>query len=487
MQTPVELGSRLELMVDDRLIDRLIGEVALCAHTPTPREIVFPNETDPVIHEDGQGLRAGHGYMTVFQDEGRYRMYHGVGRGHRTDHAKRWVYYAESDDGRRWREPSLGLVEYEGSTDNCIVWSPDLAPFKDGNPACPADQRYKAITMARGESNPADEGGLFAAASADGLSWRLHHEDPIITEGAFDSQNLAFWNSVRGEYRAYWRDLFPGPGGRRYRGIKTATSPDFLEWSVPQWLEYRGCPAEQLYTNQVIPYYRAPHLFVGFPTRYVERSWGAAVAALPEPERRKSIIERTEAERIGTALTDTLFMSSRDGVRFDLRGEAFIRPGLRPIDNWVYGDNYTNWGLVETASDIDGAPNELSFYVTEGSRRDHYSKQYRRYTMRIDGFSSVRASRWGGELLTRPLTFTGRQLVLNCSTSAAGSIAVEIEDANGVPVPGFTAAECVEIIGDDLDRVVRWESGTDLSALATQPIRLHIRMIDADLFAMQFR
>ena len=28
---------------------------------------------------------------------------------------------------------------------------------------------------------------------------------PVITDGAFDSQNLAFWDPLRGEYRAYWR------------------------------------------------------------------------------------------------------------------------------------------------------------------------------------------------------------------------------------------------------------------------------------------
>ena len=486
MPTPIDLGSRLEPMVDDHVIDRLVGEVALCGHTPTPREIVFPNQTDPVIYEEGQGLRAGHAYMTVFQDGDRYRMYHGVVRNFRAA-PKRWVYYAESDDGRQWRTPSLGLVEYGGSTDNCIVWSPDLSPFRDDCPACVAEQRYKGITALRGEHGPAKERALYAATSADGLRWRLLHDDPVITQGAFDSQNLAFWDSVRGEYRAYWRDFFPGPDGRRFRGIKTATSRDFQRWSEPQWLEYRGCPVEQLYTNQVIPYYRAPHIFVGFPTRYIERSWCDAVEALPEPERRKSIIERTNAERIGTALTDTLFMSSRDGVRFSLRGEAFIRPGLRPIDNWVYGDNYTNWGIVETASDIDGAPNELSFYVSEGSRRDHHSKVYRRYTLRIDGFSSVRASRWGGELLTRPLTFTGSQLVLNYSASAAGSITIEVTDPNGVPLPGFAATDCVEVIGDQLDGTVHWRGSSDLSTLAGEPIRLRIRLTDADLFAFRFR
>ena len=28
---------------------------------------------------------------------------------------------------------------------------------------------------------------------------------PVITDGAFDSQNLAFWDAHSGQYRAYWR------------------------------------------------------------------------------------------------------------------------------------------------------------------------------------------------------------------------------------------------------------------------------------------
>ena len=30
--------------------------------------------------------------------------------------------YAESDDGVFWLRPSLGLVEYQGSKDNSILW-----------------------------------------------------------------------------------------------------------------------------------------------------------------------------------------------------------------------------------------------------------------------------------------------------------------------------------------------------------------------------
>ena len=483
----IDLGQRLELLVDSYLIEALRGDLRRQFHQPVARQVVFPEVSDPVIHEQGNGLRAGHAYMTVFQEADRYRMFYGVTRNYYTNR-RRWLHYAHSDDGINWQTPSLGLIEYEGSRDNNVVWPADLSPFADANPAAVPQQRYKAIAAMRpGEGTDDDTGRtLFAAASPDACTWKLLQEEPVITDGKFDTQNLAFWDSIRGEYRAYWRDFYPGPGGARYRGIKTATSPDFLSWSPASWLDFPGVGPEELYTNQILPYYRAPHIFVGLPTRYVERPWSPAVEDLPETERRRSIVERTGLERIGAAVTDTVLMTSRDGVTFDLHPEAFLRPGLRPRDNWIYGDNYLNWGIVETASDLPGAPPELTFYASEGSRRDHFSKVFRRYTLRVDGFASLRGGRPGGELLSRPVLFSGDALVLNFSASAAGSLRVELQDRHGVALPGHALADCVELLGDDLARTVRWRAGTDLRALRGTPVRLRVQVEDADLYSLRF-
>ena len=113
------------------------------------------------------------------------------------------VCYAESTDGINWEKPSLGLVEFDGSTDNNIIWdgvgTHNFSPFLDKRPGCPADQKYKAL------GGTMREGGLFAFASPDGIRWRLLRKKPVITNGAIDSQNLAFWDATAGCYRAYWR------------------------------------------------------------------------------------------------------------------------------------------------------------------------------------------------------------------------------------------------------------------------------------------
>jgi len=468
----VEIGSRLEPLVDDYLIDTLEG-AELTLHHPTPREVA-------IVHDaPWEGDTCA--YHTVFQDGDPYRMvYRGSGSGEGKDGKPRpqVVCYAESSDGIHWTRPELGLVEFEGSKANNILWtgvgSHNFAPFLDANPGAAPDGKYKAIG-----SGP---GGLYAFKSPDALHWSLIQEEPVITKGAFDSQNLAFWDTVRNRYVDFHRGFHNG-----VRDVMTCTSADFLQWTDPVWLAYPDAPAEHLYTNQISPYYRAPHIFFGFPKRFVP--------------------ERNPLGFAHGGVSDGLFMTSRDGLSFNRWGEALVRPGLQR-ERWVCRNNMTAWGIVTTKSDIPGTPDELSIYSTEAYYLGEAAR-LRRFTIRVDGFVSVRAPASGGELVTRPLRFgpasgsgtdghrpkVGRsvasapgkvELVINYSTSAAGSIRCELLDEAGTPLAGHALADCDEIFGDHLDRAVSWGGQTDLEPLAGKPIRLRFLSKDADLYSIRF-
>jgi hypothetical protein len=82
--------------------------------------------------------------------------------------------------------------------------------------------------------------------------------------------------------------------------------------------------------------------------------------------------------------------------------------------------------------------------------------------------------------------FSGKRLEMNLSTSAAGLIQVELQDASGKPIPGFALEDCPEIFGDRISQVVAWKQGSDVSKLAGTPIRLRVVIKDADLYAIQF-
>ena len=251
------------------------------------------------------------------------------------------------------------------------------------------------------------------------------------------------------------------PARKRFRHFRLSTSPDFRTWSDPELVEFDHplSPEEQFYTSAMTPYARAPHLLIGFPMRYMP----GRQANFDQPE---------------TGLSDMALMSSRDGYQFRRWPEAFHRPG-REIENWVQRNNSAARGLLQTA------PDELSIYWI-----DHYHQtepsRLRRGTLRVDGFAAVHAGAAGGELLTRPFTFDGRELVLNYATSAYGGLQVELQNLDGRAIEGYRIAECPVIYGDEIEHKVSWEGGTDLRRLAGSPVRLRMTLRDADLYSLRF-
>ena len=516
--TPTKLGTRRELFVEDTLIERLSGRAELRLHHPVAQDVV--------LEHGAPWEGSGSIYHSIFQDGDKYRMYYAGGHLAVTPNGVdagthgQCLCYAECDDGIHWRKPNLGLHEYKGSTANNIVMvrqkvgdatsePGEPAVFKDTNPDAPPQARYKALVP--GNRLPADHRrGLLAFQSPDGLHWSPMSEKPIVTDGAFDSQNLAFWDATQGHYRIYWRYFTKGgydqektwnPQG--HRAIRTAISKDFVHWTNQSDLQYVDSPSEQLYTSQVKPYHRAPHLLLGFPLRYIERGhkdgpdheartsagpektrlWSASMRALPELEHREWRAKTNE--RYGRAITEGLFMASRDGVTFKRWNEGFLRPGIERKGTWNYGHQSIGWQLIETKSTLEDAPNELSLYAVE-SYWTGTSDLLRRYTLRMDGFVSAQAPMSGGELLTKPVTFQGKVLSLNFATSAAGSVRVELQDAEGTPIPGYNLNDCEELFGDTLERPVAWKQSTDLSALVGQTVRLRFELRDADVYSYQF-
>ena len=470
----IEIGSRLELLIDDAVVERLERGATLRLHHPTPADVAL------IFDRPWEG--SGVNFVTVFRDDNRCRMYY---RGANATYtfesytsSPQVTCYAESADGITWERPDLGLYEAAGTRHNNVILTEEtggpathnFSPFRDDWRGVPPEERYKALGGSR-------RSGLIAFVSADGIRWHKLSETPVITTGAFDSQNLAFWDSARDTYRAFVRDFREG------RDIRTCTSADFQTWTEPQFLSYTPGRTSELYTNQVQPYYRAPHILIGFPTRYVERPWQAATDYLPQPEFRR--LRSSRSVREGTAVTDGMLMTSRDGEQFKIWPESFIRPGLWERGNWFYGDNYQALGMIETPSAREGASRELSLFASE-SGKQHGPVRLRRFTMRVDGFVSANAPLSGGEVITRPLTFTGQRLFINYATGAAGSVRVEIQDPAGQPLPGYSLQEAEELFGDSLEQPVLWKHGADVSAVQGQAVRVRFVLADADLYSYRF-
>jgi len=451
-EDPIALGSRRELFVDG---------VALKLYEPRPAEAV--------LHFDKPWEGRYCGYVTVFQDGTIYRMYYrGLPQAGKDGSNAEVSCYAESRDGLEFTKPNLGLFEVAGTSDNNVIladsapFSHNFAPFLDTRPGVPFEMRYKALA---GTS----KSGLVAFVSGDGVRWRTMQEEPVITEGAFDSQNVAFWSEHEGSYCAYFRTWSEGDFGG-FRWVSRSTSEDFLNWTAPVEMDKGDAPWEHIYTNQTISYDRAPHIYIAIAARFM-------------PGRR--VVSPEEAAKLGVEGTysgdcsDNVLMTSRGGNRYTRTFmEAFLKPGIG-FENWTSRTNYPVRGVVATSD------TEMSCYIQHNYGQP--TGYIRRYAMRYDGFASVNAPYAGGEFVTKPLTFSGSGLYLNFATSAAGSLRVEIQDTDGKPLDGFALDDSAEIIGNMIDRAVSWKGSPDIGALAGQPVRLRFVMKDADLYAIQFR
>jgi hypothetical protein len=169
-------------------------------------------------------------------------------------------------------------------------------------------------------------------------------------------------------------------------------------------------------------------------------------------------------------------MTSEDGHVFNRRDEAFFTPGPENNSNWWYGNCYPSYGFIETKADERGAANEISMYMGENYRIKNVN--FRRYTLRLDGFFSWRAPYRGGEVLTKPITVSAEEMHINFSTSAAGGITVSICGENGKELDGYES--CV-IFGDSTDRHVTFQK--PLSELLGKSARLRFKMKDAYLYS----
>jgi hypothetical protein len=232
---------------------------------------------------------------------------------------------------------------------------------------------------------------------------------------------------------------------------------------------------EELYINQTQPYFRAPHIYISMPGRFMP---GRQV--IPEKTARQMGIREFPEGKGGywCDISDAVFMTSRGGNKYQRTFmESFVRPG-NDIRNWTSRCNYPACGIVKTGD------NEMSMYIERHNASEE--KYLERLSMRIDGFASLNAGYEGGEMTTKPFVFKGSKLCMNYSTSVAGGIFVEVQNADGSPVPGYTLNDCSEIIGDEIEGEVSWNGKHGISSLEGKTVRLRFIMKDADVFSLKF-
>lgn len=510
----IDIGSSKQLLVDHKFFESVEG-IELTVNPPRPTG-------EKVIVIDApweQGMRLG-SYGTVVDEGGKVRLWYNVHAGVPPPGQNppfMGMAYAESTDGVRFTKPKVGLVEWNGSKENNLVIPHDptlLAVgggsiWRDDNPACPPERRYKSWCKIYPKPGSGIRGPHRIWYSADGLKWYLD-ERPMTGLRAADTQPSWFWDPRVGRYVGYSREWVREKAGFGARMASYNESDDLIRWDSmtmalepderdfaaqppllinPARMEVRGediLPRREarqagatIGTDQVMTP-TAPLDFYGpgvFPYE------GVYVALIP-------VFYHWRGTGVHTApsTSDVQLAVSRDGRHFTRPGKrvSFLRTGmagafdskwiypvLRPVvrgdEMWIYsfGTNHDHSSRVDPEAQAEEAA------IT-------------RAVMRVDGFVSADASYEGGWFLTPPLRFAGSRLELNIDTGAGGWARVELLDGNGKPIPGFTIAEADELNINSVRAVASWEGRADVSALAGKPVRLRVKMRSAKLYSFRF-
>ncbi len=501
-EAPRTIGSRLELFVDHYLIDTMAGTELRLNH-PVDAGVAF------AFNAPWEGT--GCNYVSMIKDGPIYRCYYRAKPEGSKDGEGETTCMAESRDGIHWTKPDLGLFGHNNEVWAEPIIAQNFTPFIDTRPGVPAAERYKALGGLFGA--PDSGHGYWALVSPDGIHWRKLQEKPVIDRSNYpmvrvdDSANPAFWFEPEHCYVALvraWADSgHPGYRGKAWaddgtvRAVGRLTSPDFIHWSKLTVMGYNGAPLEQLYNNTTHPYFRAPHILIATPPRIVFDRPNVT------PEEAAAIQVSVKQSHDSS---EPVLMTSRGGNQYDRTFmEAFIRNDIGP-GNWTSRDNYPAISLLPTGD------HEMSLYTVANYAQPNCHLE--RFVLPLDRFASVYGPYAGGEFTTKTLTFTGRALHLNFSTSVAGGIRIELQDASGRPIPGYTLADSIELTGNAIERPAAWKTGAtatqktwhgdvsettpnytytfwkggeDLSRLAGTPIRIRFVMKEADLYALRFR
>jgi len=495
----IDIGSRRECFFDDYLVNREESDAQLRLHKPVRRKLLIrfdrPWEGSEVT------------FCNVIFAEGLWRMHYVCNHGR-----EKYVCYAESTDGENWVRPDLGMIEYRGSTQNNIIFDvkslekfeftgfDNMSVFYDDSENCPKDERYKMVAWWQGHA------ALICLMGEDGIHFTKSRF--MTDDGEFDSQNRAFYSHAHGKYFCYYRGehepsaeitridfsytdrtasalydperfLLREPGAGTFsfqRDVRVTESTDFVHWSKQRQIECTGAEF-QLYNNCVFPYPRAPHIFIGFPLRYVERkAWTKTYDELCGREDRRTRMNR--GARMGLAVSDGLFMVSHDGYSFTKYDESMFPPPPENPESFVYGDGTVTPVLVEVPSEIPGAENEYMMYIRESYRSTDCSKLVK-YTTRLDGFVSLHAGGTECGVKTKEFTYSGEELYVNIATSARGYAYFTLKSGDE------TYTSC-EIFGNSVNKRVRFEDDAAVSRLAGKPVTLEMRMFDCDVYSIKF-
>ena len=359
--------------------------------------------------------------------------------------------YAESDDGIHWVKPNLGLVDFEGSKDNNMLfrYAHGTGVFLDEEELDPR-KRYKMVTKVE---YPGRKNFMAVNFSEDGIHWGEMIKWPRWNPPA-DSHNLPFRDKQDGLFKVItriWKD------GVRISAICSST--DFINWSQPHEI-IRGSGFEsQVYSMPVFWY---SGIYLGLASMFHEGDRSA-------PDFDTVDLELT----FGTT-----------SARFDR-----LAPGqyLIPRGEGHYPDGAFDCGCIFCAPPLEEA-NRLVFYYMGGNgyHTNFRETSFARAFLPKDRFAWYEAKSPEREavLMTSAFSAYGDDLCLIANLDHGGELSAALCPRRGkAPYEGFSFEDFSMVPLEDGRYRITWAK--PLTSLENNLFDIVFRFKGAKLFALQ--
>ncbi len=454
-ETVLDFGSNTQMFIDD-FVTADLENITKTLHEGVKTEPILDKSSGNEWEKNGTYV-----YGTVFYDEEEeiYKMWYQatnadyVGGG---DAASAMACYATSTDGINWDKPNLGIISYNGSTDNNMIGNFHIqSVFKDMKET-DASKRYKMITYHH-------TGSYLWLYSPDGIRWT---EGGHVLSGGTDVITAAYDKSTNKYYAVAKALTYHLTGNARYkRNFYTMTSEnpdDITSWNTPVPANSLADVLDHKYTYRTDSYgmglYQKDGNYIGF-------NWLFNIPGISD----------------GEGTIDLRLAYSRDLTE---EWQRPAREAILPLGEAGSVDD----SMIFTISDAIEVGDEVWVYCG-GWDNDHAIAQRDGVIYiakwRMDGFVSADAGEAEGTITTKPFTFSGNELKLNANAEG-GQILVELVDKNGSPIEGFTKEDCDAITSDSVKHTVSWNGKTDLSALCEEEISMKLYATNSEIYSFKF-
>lgn len=454
---PVQIGHTPQFFIDDTIVDNRwslkpkIEEVVRAFHAPKK-------------HAKNPLIVGSCGYASVVReaDTGTFKLWYQThGRGDDEDKAQYGIAYAESKDGLAWTRPELGLIEWNGTKGNNIVWR-GHADFRASGQQIldlpeSARRGFRYVMAYHTSGGKRGENGIHVVGSKDGIHWDKASDTQVV-EISSDTVNSIVFDPARSEYAMFCRAkdrYLAGQTGMldtgESRRISRIAGQDL-------WSKWEGSPQAILIPDE-LDLERGFNRFYGMSAHYHA---GITFGFLWSFKLNSDI------------WTDLAW--SRDGVTFERLPQRPRLIDLGPAGAW-------DDGMVFGSADWIEVGDEWWMYYA-GWDGPHETREREGSiglaTLRKEGFVSLHGPRGGGVVATRTLVWPGGALLVNADASK-GELKVRVSDERRKILPGFDYADCEPFTGDSTAHEVKWRT-TSLDTLRGKVLRFEFQLREADLY-----